>query len=256
MSERRHLGDELQELLDGRLAGGRESEVRAHLAECSECRSALDALGWTRSVAALAAAPTLPKALEGSILQALRAADRRETLRRRGFLAVAAGLLGGGAAFWLVSRSRGGTLPRSVARDYARFRAGQLPLEIEASPPTQVEALFRRRGLAFRTRVFDLSMMNYRVRGGRVHRLEGRPSALLVYEGGNGNLLVCQMYQGSLDQLPPGGEIRSHRGFTFRIYRQANVTSVFWQEGDVTCVLAGDIDGEQVIALAFEKAML
>jgi hypothetical protein len=34
-----------------------------------------------------------------------------------------------------------------------------------------------------------------------------------------------------------------------------NLTLVFWQEGAVTCVLASDIDPEELAQLAFAKAV-
>jgi hypothetical protein len=119
-----------------------------------------------------------------------------------------------------------------------------------------VEAFFRERGIPFRTRVLDLGMMNYQIRGGRVHRLGGKPSAFFVYEGEGGKTLVCQMYPGRLEQLPSADEVRNHRGFRFQVYRQQSITVVFWQEGEVVCVLAGDFGEQEIVALAFEKAML
>jgi hypothetical protein len=41
----------------------------------------------------------------------------------------------------------------------------------------------------------------------------------------------------------------------FVIYERRGVTLVFWMEGDVMCVLSSDIGREEVVGLAFAKAM-
>src|SRR2546422_7731872 len=114
---------------------------------------------------------------------------------------------------------------------------------------------FAWRGLAFRTRVFDLGMMGYGLVGARVHRLDGRPSALFAYRGVGDHTLMCQMFEGSLDELPQGGEAREHNGIEFRIFKEHGLTLVFWMEGSVVCVLVSDVSGEDVVQLAYAKAV-
>jgi hypothetical protein len=106
-----------------------------------------------------------------------------------------------------------------------------------------------------KSRVFDLAMMGYGVAGARVHVVAGRPSALFTYRGPGGEVLLCQMYEGELAELPPGAGRRTHDGIEFLIYRRSDLTLVFWQEGDVVCVLVFDIGSEAVVALAFAKAV-
>ncbi len=255
MPDRRHYRDELQELLDRRLDAEREREVRSHLDGCPECRRELENLGWVKRTTAAAPEAPLPPDLEAIIRGRLASEERAHRRPRRVFLAAAASLVVGGAAAWWFRRSRE-PLPAVVARDYRLFRSGDLPLEVLSARAEKVEALFRERGIPFRTRVLDLAMMNYELLGGRSHRLGGRPSALFVYRGRGDQTLVCQMYEGRLDALPPPDEIREHRGFRFQIYRQGPITLVFWPEGEVVCVLAGDFGEPEIVALAFEKAML
>lgn len=256
MGDSGHYREELQDLLDGRLDAGREREVRAHLDRCPQCRSEFEALSWVKRQAAAAPEAALPPDLEHAIRERLAHKEQLRRTPRRAFLVAAASLLlGAGGAAWLVRRSRE-ALPAAVARDHRLFRSGELPLELRAARPEQVEAFFRERGIPFRTRVLDLGMMNYRIRGGRVHRLGGQPSAFFVYEGEGGKTLVCQMYPGRLEQLPSADEVRNHRGFRFQVYRQQSITVVFWQEAEVVCVLAGDFGEQEIVALAFEKAML
>jgi anti-sigma factor RsiW len=95
-------------------------------------------------------------------------------------------------------------------------------------------------GVPFTTRVFDLGMMGYRLEGGRVHRLAGRLSALFVYRGEGGKILVCEMYSGHARELPGGAVLRENKGIRFYVYRTGRTTTVFWQERDVVCALSSD----------------
>ena len=54
------------------------------------------------------------------------------------------------------------------------------------------------------------------------------------------------------------GQLAQHSGVgveTVRFYEREGLTTVFWQEGPVVCVLVSDTDAETVIQLAFDKAM-
>lgn len=42
---------------------------------------------------------------------------------------------------------------------------------------------------------------------------------------------------------------------TFFVYRRGGSTQVFWQEGPTACVLVSDLPTEDVVQLAFAKAM-
>ena len=63
------------------------------------------------------------------------------------------------------------------------------------------------------------------------------------------------MYEGDLNQLRGPTAVRRNGDFTFLVFREEGQTQVFWQEGDVVCVLTSDIGTEEVVQLAFAKAM-
>ena len=258
-----HLGATLQEFLDGRLDGPRQAEVRAHLAVCPHCRSELEALRWVRNVA-LKQLPgeEVPSGLAARIASALDAAEggtggaTNTIIRRRWRSWAGAGaLLAAAAVALLLFLPSRGHVVNDVASDYAQYSAGRLELGLRSSDGAAVESLFVRGGIAFRTRVFDLGMMQYRLVGGRVHHLRGRPSALSVYRGPGGIDLVCQMFPGRLAELPRTADVREHDGIAFQVYRVEGVTLVFWQEGAIICVLASAADSEAVIQLAYAKAV-
>jgi anti-sigma factor RsiW len=265
MTESAHLGDAIHELLDGRLAPEARARAEAHLAECARCRQELEAVRWVKGVAARGAAKRdVPPSLASAISSALDGEDRgedapsaRKAVAWRAVRpALALGLLVLVAVAVLLWRGRGATdLPTAVARDYSRYRDGGLSLGLRTTDTHGLEQFFAANGITFETRVFDLGMMGYRVVGGRVHAVNGRPSALFVYEGEGGRLLLCQMFEGRLSELPPAETVREHNGIRFHVHHKDGLTMVFWQEGEVVCVLAAEIPSEEVIQLAFGKAV-
>jgi anti-sigma factor RsiW len=256
MNGRGHFSDEIQQLLDGQLSGERRAALEEHLAACESCRREREAIAAVRAAARSALGPReVPAELSQTIGMALdRETSAQVPARSRARLAIAAGLLAAALAVILILMRKPSS-PAAVETDFEAYRTGRLALTMETADTRKMEAFFAANGIAFRTRVFDLGMMKYRLVGGRVHRLAGRPSALFVYLGEKQKTLICEMYEGRVEDLPAPAEKREHRGFTFFVYRHGAKTSVFWQEGAVTCVLVSDIDSEEVVALAFAKAM-
>jgi len=258
-----HAGEELQLLLDGRLSSDRRAAVEAHLATCRRCQRELEALRRVKAAVRgnLVDRPVPPDV--GARVSAALAAERggrvarehRAARRwRRG--AIAGLALAAAAALLLVLARVGRPDPvGAAAQDFASYRAASLALQLETHDPRALERFFAGGRVPFATRVFDFGMMGYRLAGGRVHRLAGQRSALFVYENAAGRLVVCQMYEGRLSQLPAGAEDREHNGIRFRVYRTADLTLVFWQEGPVVCVLATDGDPEEAVQLAYAKAI-
>ena len=257
MTAPRHYGAALQDLLDGALAEPMRSEVSAHVESCARCRRELDALRWVKSeLPKHRGAEDLPADLSSRVREALRAEDqrpRRPSVSRRAW--IAGGLAAAAALVLLLRGRRRPVLPDLIAADFAAYRSGVLRLAIESGEPAVVEAWFARNGVDFRTRVYDLGMMQYRLAGGRVHRLAGRTSALFAYRGPGGTSLVCQMYLGHATELPATEDVREHDGIAFYVFRSGSLTLVFWQEGEMVCVLASDAAPEDVVRLAFAKAV-
>lgn len=266
MSDARgHLGDELHEALDGRLSANERQAVEMHLTACSVCRARFDALAAAKAATAGLRDESLPADLRASLLDAVR----RESLSPpdeakawRGparapawSWGLAAAALLALAIFVMWPRSGGGAIVAAAAADYRAYRAGQLALEAQTASVADVEEFFRRADPGFQVRVFDLAMMRFAIEGGRVHRLGGRLSVLFVYRGPSDERIVCQMYQGLTDDLPEPTTRRSHDGIAFQVYDRNGLTLVFWQEGDVVCVLVGEGPAEAIVQLAFAKAM-
>jgi hypothetical protein len=266
MADEKHPRSELQDLIDGRLGAGVSAAVERHVATCETCSAELDLLREARSsVAALETDDDVQALLESRIRSALDDEDRgasavleplplapppRSPVRT--WLALAAGIAAVVAGSLWLARSDP-AMPDRIARDFEGYQEGRLALDFFSSDAAAIETFLAERGLAYR--VIDLGMMSWTLAGGRDHELGGTRATFVPYTDPGGRVLLCQMYVGLLDDLPVADEVRENEGITFRIYRRGGITVAFWLEGDVVCVLASDIDSEELIELAFAKAM-
>jgi anti-sigma factor RsiW len=255
----------LQDAVDNRLSAADRAALDAHLAGCEACRRELDALEWVKQQTGgpARAAVDVPGDLEAGIRGVLDAEDAAAApapaassrSRARLFapwLAAAAVLA---IVVWIATRPVAGDVPALVASDFRSFGAGTLALEIETAEPPALESHLARSGLGFPARVFDFGMMDYRLVGGGRHRVADTPSALFAYSGPAALRMLCQMYAGRVADLPAPDERRTNDGIEFLVYRVADVTLVFWQEGAIVCVLAANGDAEAAVKLAFAKAV-
>ena len=260
-----HPGDRLVDFVDGRLDAASADAVRAHLAGCPDCR-ALEA-ELRAAVAASAALRgdviEMPADLFASVSRALDA----ETVRAaapvpvtRIHPVVRALVSAAAVAALVVLYLQVGTprpasdVPTLVARDLAALGSRSLPFAVQARDAATLEQYFAASS-GPRVRVIDLAMMQITLEGATRHLLAGRPSGLYSYQTPSGARLVCQMYEGRLADLPPPERVRDENGFRFQIYTRGRVTVVFWQEGDLVCVLASELPAAEVVALAVAKAM-
>lgn len=260
-----HPGDRLVDFVDGRLDAASADEIRAHLAACADCRAV-----ETELRAAVAASAVLkdediemPADLLASVSRALDAETVRAAVPApvarihpviRAFVSAAA-IAALVLLYLQVGTSRPASdLPTLVARDLAAVGSRSLPFAVQAGDAATLERYFAASS-GPRVRVIDLAMMQIALEGATRHTLAGRPSGLYSYQTPSGARLVCQMYEGRLADLPPPEQVRDENGFHFQIYTRGGVTVVFWQEGDLVCVLASELPPGEVVALAVAKAM-
>jgi anti-sigma factor RsiW len=267
----RHFKDELQLLLDRRLDAPTRAEVERHLETCAECQREFAALNWTKQAAVKQAGSIIaPVELREKILRSLRAeaapmeAAPEEPVQPlvpfwrlglRPVLAWAAVILVLAvlsAAYFFKTPG----LLEVVAGNFRDYKNQKLALELKTGDVKEMEAFFATHGVTGNTRVFDLGMMNYQLVGGRVEKFHRQPAALFVYRGADNQILHCRMYPGAVSELPAGATQRENNGIKFQVYQKNGVTMVFWQEGKIVCALSSDIAPEDVVQLAFAKAML
>ena len=266
MSGALHVRDEIDDLAGGRLDAEAVRRIELHLTGCEPCRREWNAVRQTREALRQSTAEAeLPPEVSRRVIAALDMETVSGTVVRARFrvwtwAAAAAALIA--VVSLLLVRSPAprealhqADLAEETARDFRAIRSSALPLRFRSESPAAVETFFKGAGVSFPTRVFDLGMMGYRLEGGRTYRLAGRPSALFVYRSANGKLLVCQMFEATVASLPQGSIVRKHNGTRFYRYERGGTTTVFWPEGSVLCVLAGDGAPDEVLQLAYAKAV-
>jgi anti-sigma factor RsiW len=247
----RHDLDELSEHLDGRLPEPRRHEVEERLRDCAQCRDAHASLLWAKGQVRKLAPADMPAGLEAAVQAKLR---RRQRLPA--FAVAAALVIGVAFALSRLGPLPARSLPEAVAEDVRSRAAGELRLALETSDARRLETFLADQRLGFDTRVLDLGMMGFALRGGSASPLAGHPSALMVYrETATGLEIVCRMLRERLAALPPPDETRQHDGIAFQVYQLGDVTVVFWPEGRVLCAIAGRGDREALVQLAFGKAI-
>ena len=258
---RDHPHDDIHLLLDGRLDVDAQARVEAHVAGCRLCRQELEALRWTKRTArgAERVDDAVPPGVSKRILDALDDVDRgREKSPRRAvgsrFLVPALGLVAAAAIAIVVLVNRSHDPVTEAAEDLKSYAASTLALDHRTEAPHELEQFFAAGGLDFPARVFDFGMMNFTLRGGRIHRINGRPSALFAYSSVDGRHIVCQMYRGRLSGLPKGFERHVLGGMEFRSYRRGGAALVVWEEGALVCILASDGDPSEALEFARAKA--
>jgi anti-sigma factor RsiW len=259
-----HPIEAIHALVDGRLDVPEREAVERHIETCAHCRGERDVAESTRRIVRQAVPdPGLPPGLAdriGATLDDLDGQAGRPGRRMSwAWLTAAAALIA--VVALVVLWPRGDVVPvgdqivAAVAADFGAVQDGTLPLGRVDADPAELETYFEQRGIDFETRVFDLAMMGYDLAGGRVQDLAGRPSALFAYRDADGVLMVCRMYLGVLAELPIPSRTLEHDGITFHVYERDGRTLVFWEEGDVVCVLASDAPAQAVIDLSFAKAV-
>jgi anti-sigma factor RsiW len=258
-----HPLERLVDLLDGRLDPAEAAAVRTHLEGCTDCRREVAWLAAGRAAAvSVRSAEPAPADLMARVTAALDDVDRSAASPSRpprmvrrllwGGLAAAAALVLVVAAPW---RSPAADPVIEAQAAYVAIRGGTAGLTFRTGDAVALERFFAEAGSGQRVRVIDLAMMGWSLEGGALRRLGTQPSALYAYRSAAGERLVCQMYPGRLADLPAADGTRTENGFEFRVYSRGGVTLVFWQEGDLVCVLAADLPADEVVALAVAKAM-
>lgn len=262
MSAPGHPIERLVDLLDDRLGAAEADQVREHVVGCAECRRELEWLTAGRAAARSArrddATPDDLRAAVATALDRIDAAAVTPRAAQPTRRALWAGLAAAAAlTLYVFAPWRPQTpAPLEAARaDYEAVRDGRLPLERRSSDAAELERFFRESGRGAPVRVIDLGMMGWTLEGGARRQVGPRSHALYAYRSTTGDRLVCQMYEGRLADLPAADETRRENGFDFQVYTRRGVTLVFWQEGELVCVLAADLPAAEVVALAVAKAM-
>jgi anti-sigma factor RsiW len=240
--------DDLQALIDGRLAPEHERAVEAYLAAqpavAAQVETDRAARAALRQRLAFKAEEPIPARLRvGNI----RAERRRVAGRRFGAVAAAvAWLLVGAGAGWFgntyLSRERS---PGSASATQAAMTAYRTfvvetvhPVEVRADQEAHlVQWLSRRLGKPVSAP--DLGTQGFRLIGGRLLPAGTEPAAMFMYEDGRGTRLTLY--------TRPGG---SDAQAAFRFEAQGDVSAFSWIDGGLSYVVTARTDRERLLGVA------
>ncbi len=122
---------------------------------------------------------------------------------------------------------------------------------MRSTSPSAVSRFFVERDLPFRVEPDAIALPGYRLFGARVHAIGGRPSALVVHRDARNKIVVCQRFEGRVEELTRPDRIVFRNGEKVHLYRSRHGRSIFWQDGAVVRSLASDLPEEEIVRLAF-----
>jgi anti-sigma factor RsiW len=180
----------LSPLIDGELDARSRTEVEAHLAECTECRTMaarIETIG--RDIAAAGRVPA-PAGLAARVRASLQA-EAGESLRpandNRWWMGAAAALLmvaaTSGLAGFLFARHLGESdiVRHDVVAAHMRALVAVSPIEVASADTHTVKPWFAGK-VDFSPEVKDLAAEGFPLVGGRLDYIDGRRVAVLVYK--------------------------------------------------------------------------
>lgn len=163
---------------------------------------------------------------------------------------MAVGLAATATFLLILSRRPPEDAPAAAIRDWSRIVSGRLHLEMRSTSPAAVSRFFVERGLPFRVDPETLALPGFRLSGARVHTMDGQPSALAVHRDARNRIVVCQTFEGRLEELPRPDRIFPRGPVKVHLYRSRRGSAAFWQDGSVTWSLASDVSEEELVRLA------
>jgi hypothetical protein len=238
MSRVNHPRDGIHDLVSGRLEAAERATLMAHLESCDECRAERELLEKAKlAVRQLRQTPLAPFV---------------PPQRRSRTWMIAAAMLIVAIALTLLLRA-----PQSLdpaLRLTSALIDGEATLTLAESDLIAVENRLLARGADRPVRVIDLQMMGWSLVQADVVN-DPPQRTVFVYRHADGRVLICQMWRGSLSQLPRPVAVHRHREFAFQDYQHDTISMVAWEERGFVCVLGGRLPLDQIRELAIAKAM-
>lgn len=219
-----------QSYLDGELKGVEAAEAERHLGTCAECQAFAAEVADLSDALHRSPRRPAPEHLRAALLARLD----KEPVRfsPRSFWMGAAGGAGASAlaaafAFLVLLPPSIATLAQSIADAHARaLTAGRTITVASSNHHTVKPWLAAHAGLS--PPVTDFATDGFKLTGGRVDEVAGRPAAVMVYAHGNHEVDLFAWQDRGAD-LPGAGMTRG-----FRV--------AFWRAGDMDFAAVSDVD--------------
>lgn len=222
--------------VDGELAPAQRDEMDAHLSGCGSCRRFVEQeLHFRDAYVSRLRPDPAPAHLRESVDRLLAGltggtiSRRRPRYRRVVLAAVAAVLVGAGAAFgiglsWMLQRGNLlAELTEASVEQHQKLASGLLPPDLVGASPKTVEAWFRRR-LDFNVNVPELKHTNLTLLGARISHLANVEVAALEYQVDHNNVSLFVIPEEAYKRLglseKPKFKMLHHRGYDVIIWRQ------------------------------------
>lgn len=252
MDHREYIEHYLSADADDELTSAQSREVFAHLAQCAECREALDGERALKSIIREEfPILTAPEALRARISAGMDEIDRG-SVRRRPVLRsritwIAAAALAASLALVVVN-IRGQAQDRLFDNAIASFERTHNSFNPNVGTRSVDElavTLINQFGVAL---VWDFSSVGMAPVGGRVeHTADGKPVAYTMYKGGKDSLLCIIKREDVMPALSGGTVVRG-----IHVYRYKGFTIAATNRYSVFCVMVTNVPADE-IARAFAK---
>lgn len=219
-----------QSYLDGELKGVEAAEAERHLQTCTECQAFAAEVADLSDALRKAPRRPAPAHLRAAVMARLdkepvRFSPKSFWMGAVGGAGVSA--LAAGFAFLVLLPPSIATLTQSVADAHARaLTAGRTITVASSNHHTVKPWLAAHAGLS--PPVTDFAGDGFKLTGGRVDEVAGRPAAVMVYAHGNHEVDLFAWQDRGVD-LPGAGMDRG-----FRI--------AFWKTGDMDFAAVSDVD--------------
>ena len=236
----------LHPYVDGELAMSEMAAAEAHLAQCVDCRGAVERARRLRQLLRRQPRETAPPEFRAMIRTRIRRSARVAAIRP--WLvgtATAAVLL---VVTLLPGLRPGPSLVSDLVGKHITYAQIEQPAEFASQDPRTVEAWFRQRA-GLRVTVSDYSPSGIRLVGGRLAETDERKAAYVLYEKGH-TLMSVFMVPASARGAELSGARVSYRGHDYLTLERRGYNTVAWTDGKAVFGLVSTLDYEALLECA------
>lgn len=237
----------LHPYVDGELEMSEMAAAEAHLAQCVDCKAAVEQERRFRQLLRRQPRESAPPEFRAMIRARIRRSARLAVIRPWvvGTAAAAAVLV---AVTLLPGLRSGSPLIPDLVSKHITYAQIEQPAEFASPDPRAVEAWFRER-VGLRVTVSDYSPSGIRLVGGRLAETEARKAAYVLYEKGH-TLMSVFMVPASARGAELAGTRVSYRGHDYLTLERRGYNTVAWTDGKTVFGLVSTLDYDALLECA------